>query len=105
MSRFFEDAIQVFRTATQGACDGDAPDFGILIEHSGALRIVPAAGWRPEALQAHYGARTVFQVSHTGSKVRVVGRSAENSCVLESEPSGGCLMPLIDRNPEYTVVT
>ena len=92
--------MQVFHTA--GAGDADSPDLGILIDRSGALRIVPAEGWRPEALQAHYGATTVFHVSHSGSAVKVVGRSRESSCVLETGHSAPGIV--YDETPRYTVL-
>ena len=79
VSRFFEDAIRVFETAAQGT-----DNLGILVDASGALRIVPADGWRPDALREHYGARSVFQVSHGPSGVRVEARSGGYSCVLSS---------------------
>jgi hypothetical protein len=79
VSRFWEDAIGVLETAARG----DGEELGILVDDAGAIRIVPAAGWRTDALQAHYGARTVYQVSHPPSGVRVTGRSGRRSCVLE----------------------
>ena len=80
MSRLFDDAIRVFETAAQGGTD----DLGILVDSSGALRIVPAVGWRPDALREHYGARSVFQVSHGPAGLRVEARSGRDSCVLSS---------------------
>jgi hypothetical protein len=80
VSRFFDDAIRVFETAAEGGSD----DLGILIDSSGALRIVPAAGWRPDALREHYGAREVFQVSHGPTGLRLEARSGAYSCVLTS---------------------
>ncbi len=83
MSRFFDDAIRVFETAAQGSTD----DLGILVDSTGALRIVPAAGWRPDALQEHYGAREVFRVSHGPGGLRLEARSGAYSCVLsENQP-------------------
>jgi hypothetical protein len=49
--RLFEDALRIFETASQGG----AADLGILIDDAGALRIVAEDGWRPDALQTHYG--------------------------------------------------
>jgi hypothetical protein len=83
VTELFEDAIRVFETAAEGI---GAAEFGILLDDAGALRIVAAEGWLPDALQAHYGARTVFQVSRTDGAVRVSARSAGRSCALESHP-------------------
>ena len=88
MSRFFQDAIRVFETASQGA-----DNLGILVDASGALRIAPADGWRPDALREHYGARSVFQVSHGPSGLRVEARSGQYSCVLTGNRNTRLLAP------------
>jgi hypothetical protein len=85
---FFDDAQRVFETAAQGS---GAADLGILVDDSGALRIVDAVGWRPEALQAHYGARTVFQVSRDAAGVRVAARSGSRACTLSVEQPASIL--------------
>jgi hypothetical protein len=77
VSRLFADALQVFETAALGT-----ENLGILVDHHGAVRIVPADGWRADALREHYGARTVFQVSHGPSGVRVEARSQTDSCAV-----------------------
>jgi len=82
---FFDDAQRVFDTAAEG--EGPAA-LAILIDHAGALRIVDSAGWRPEALQAEYGARSVFQVTRNTSGVRVAARSGARSCTLETSVFG-----------------
>ena len=98
MSRFWQDAVQVLETATEG----DA-ELGLLVDESGAIRIVDATGWRPEALQAHYGVRTVFQVSHTASTVRVMGRCGDRSCTMEADRPARRVPPLPVGMPLYTV--
>ena len=91
---FYDDAVQVFETASGAA---EPADLGILIGDDGALRIVTAEGWRPEALQAHYGARTVFQVTRTSASVRVVARSANQTCTLQSDFAAAFLRPPVAR--------
>jgi hypothetical protein len=87
--------MSIFETAASGARESGAGELNILIGDDGALRIVAGEGWRPEALSAHYGAKTVYQVKHTADGVRVEGRSGEASCVLQTgihrpvEPYGG----------------
>jgi hypothetical protein len=79
----FADAVQVFETAVHS---GEA-SLGILLDDQGAIRIVPSDGWRPEALQEHYGARSVFQITRNSSGIRVDARSGPLSCVLRrAEP-------------------
>lgn len=80
VSRFFDDAVRIFETAQSGS-----DNLGILIDCAGALRIVPADGWRLDALREHYGARTVFQVSHGPAGVRLDAQSGPYSCTLSSE--------------------
>jgi hypothetical protein len=87
VSRFFADAVRVFETAVQG---GEA-NLGILLDHEGAIRIVASDGWRPDALQEHYGAQTVFQVTHTTTCVRVEARSGKYACLYSKELSGALI--------------
>jgi hypothetical protein len=84
VSRFLEDAERVLETANIAPAHCGMADLAILIDAWGGMRIVDAAGWRPEALQAHYGAKTVYQVARTPGGIRVMGRSGGRSCVLES---------------------
>jgi hypothetical protein len=84
VSRFLEDAERVLETANVAPAHCGMADMAILIDAWGGMRIVDAAGWRPEALEAHYGAKTVYQVTRTPGGVRVTGRSGGRSCVLES---------------------
>ena len=84
MSRFFEDAGQILQTAAAASTEDSPSNMAILIDPSGALRIVDASGWRPDTLQAHYGAQTVFQVTRLAGSVKVSGRSGSESCTLET---------------------
>ena len=76
---FYDTARDIFDTAAQGA--GPAA-FGILLDDAGALRIVDAEGWHPDALRLHYGARSVFQVTRSESLVTVDALSGGRSCTL-----------------------
>jgi hypothetical protein len=82
---FFDDAQRIFDTAELGE---GAAALAILVDDRGSLRIVDSAGWRPEALQSEYGARTVFQVTRNQSGVRVAARSGARSCTLETSVLG-----------------
>ena len=84
MSRFLEDAERVLETANGTPAYCGMADMAILLDAWGGMRIVDAVGWRPEALQAHYGAKTVYLVARTAGGIRVTGRSGGQSCVLES---------------------
>ena len=95
VNRFWQDAVSIFETASSAPRDGG--ELNILIDDRGGLQIVAAEGWRPEALAAHYGPRTVYQVSQTADGVRVTGRSMGASCVLQTAKPAGTLPGTIRR--------
>ena len=101
MSRFLNDAVSVFETAASGC---GTNEIAILLDTAGALRIVPAEGWQPEALQAHYGAEAVYHVSRTADRVRVEGHSGEMRCAFQSQTGPSRLNLLARSAPLYTVV-
>jgi hypothetical protein len=96
------DAASIFETASCAPDDGQSPDLAILVERSGALRIVEGAGWRSDALQQHYGAQAVYQVTHGSCGVRVEACDGRDRCVLESSAPAPRL-PFA--RPAYTVLT
>jgi hypothetical protein len=77
VSRLFADALRVFETA-----QGGTENLAILRDPSGALRVVPADGWRPDALHQHYGAAAVYRIDHGPAGLRVEARDGTYSCVL-----------------------
>jgi hypothetical protein len=97
--------MQVFETASNAPRDGSSSDLGVLIDHSGALRIVAAEGWTPESLQSHYGARTVYHVRHTPAGVCVDGRGDGVSCTLRASQPVPSRSGLPAGIPLYTVVS
>jgi hypothetical protein len=84
MSRFWRDAMQVMESASASPAAGSASNLALVFDHSGALRIVMQEGWTAEGLRAHYGAGTVYQVTHTPQGVCVEGRAPGLSCTLRS---------------------
>lgn len=74
--------MQIFETAKAGTGN---TELGILIGADGALRIVEAAGWSPEAMQQHYGARTLYHVTRNQDGVSVNGLGPGGTCALHSE--------------------
>ncbi len=102
MSRFWQDAMQVMEAASAAPGAGSASDLALVIEHSGALRIVMQEGWTAEGLRAHYGAAAVYQVTHTPQGVSVEGRAPGLSCSFRSSrPSASAFAAAV---PLYTVV-
>lgn len=104
MNRFWEDAVSVFETARNIPREDAAGELNILIDGAGALRIVTGQGWQPEALRAHYGARTVYQVTRTTDGVRVAGQSTAGNCVLQSAKPASMLAALGSGWAQYRVV-
>jgi hypothetical protein len=104
MNRFWEDAVSVFETARNAPREDGVSELNILIDGAGVLRIVAGQGWKPDALQAHYGARTVYQVTHSADGVRVAGRSMGESCVLQSAKPVSMLAALGGGGAQYRVV-
>ena len=56
-----------------------------MIDSAGGLRIVESRGWTLEGLKSHYGARTIYHMQRDGCRVRVAGRSGNQTCLLETE--------------------
>ncbi len=76
-------ADQIFDTAREGTEDCEV---AILVQAGGAIRMIPAAGWSPEALRLHHGAGAVYRVSRNGPCVRVEAQAAGQRCELRSDP-------------------
>lgn len=104
MNRFWEDAVSVFETARNIPREDAAGELNILIDGAGALRIVTGQGWQPEALRAHYGARTVYQVTRTADGVKVAGQSTAGNCILQSAKPASMLAALGSGWTQYRVV-
>ena len=105
MSRFWDNAVEVFETASSAAEAGSGSDVAVLVDRSGGLRIVMAEGWSPEGLQSHYGASTVYHVSHNSGSVCVEGRGPGMSCTLRGAQAGASAFRMPACLPLYTVTT
>jgi hypothetical protein len=55
----------------------------IVLDRSGAFRMLNAAGWSLPALKDEFGARAVFKVEKRGARVRVEGWDGADRCLLE----------------------
>jgi len=92
--------------ATRAPGAGSASDLALVLDRSGALRIVMQDGWSPEGLRAHYGARAVYQVTHTPDGVLVEGRGPGLSCSLRARSTRPAVHPALQPAlPLYTVVS
>lgn len=84
MSPFWRDAVAILETAAQSDAVETASDMAIVVERSGAMRIVPAEGWSTEGLRAEHGATAVYRIRRTTSGVHVDGRGLGVSCALQA---------------------
>ncbi len=97
--------MQVMEAASAAPAAGSASDLALVIDRSGALRIVMQEGWAAEGLRAHYGAGAVYQVTHTCQGVCVEGSAPGLSCTLRSRGVRPAVSPLPSAIPLYTVVS
>lgn len=101
---FLEDAERIFESAMAAAAvDPDHSEVAILLDSRRAIRIVDAAGWQLDSLQADYGATTVYRVARGASGVCLEGRSGQRSCRLRAEsPAAAARRLLNTRFPQVT---
>ena len=102
MTDFLANAERIFETAI--SADGaqlETGDLAILIGQDGAIRMLMGTDWPLDSLEAHHGARAAYRVSHHGDRVRVEGKSASNTCLLESEPPSAIAKRMLADRPRY----
>jgi hypothetical protein len=94
---FLEDAERIFESAMAAAAvDPDQSEVAILLDSRRAIRIVDAAGWQLDSLQADYGATTVYRVARGASGVCLEGRSGQRSCRLRAESPAAAARGLLN---------
>jgi hypothetical protein len=80
MSEFFRQAGDILDTA---AGTREPSNAAILIDRSGRIRIVDAAGWSVAGLAAEFGAATIYRIERSPIKVRVEGWNGVQTCLLQ----------------------
>ncbi len=85
MSRFAEQAQQLFDSAQSAAAPDISSDTAILITREGGLRLVSDSDWPLDSLALHHGAATAYRITAHRGNVRVEGREGGCRCMLESE--------------------
>jgi hypothetical protein len=102
VSPFLKNAHEIFDTAR-----GSAEDcrMAILVEPDGAIRMCPSAGWDLECLRRHHGAAMAYNVTRSGSQVRVEARSGTEHCTLET--AGPARLPWWNTGsfPQYRLIS
>lgn len=99
MSRFFENANEIFEAASAAPSGSSA--LTILIRPGGQIHIVDGADSPIDVLQAEHGCRTAFRVSRDGSRVRVEGRDGATRCTLENSQKSINTLGLFRDCPAY----
>ena len=85
MSEFLRNAERILDAAGNMDRTGSSRhSVTILIDWSGAIRVVTDSDWTLQSLQIERGARLAYRVTENQGRVRVEGRSGSESCVLES---------------------
>ena len=85
MSRFLDNAAQIFEAAESALESGNEPsDVTILIGPEGGIRMVAESDWPLDTLQAHHGAQMAYRISRQEQTVRVQGRAGCQTCLFET---------------------
>ena len=85
MSRFAEQARELFDSAQSASAADATSNTAILITSEGSLRLISDSDWPLESLALHHGAATAFRVTADRGTVRVEGREGGRRCLLESD--------------------
>lgn len=86
MSRFTENAANIFEAAQSAARSGHAlSQMTVLIGAQGGIRMIADSDWPLDSLCMHHGAEMAFRVSENGARVSVEGRTRSEQFRLEGE--------------------
>ncbi len=85
MSRFLNDAAQIFDVAQSAADSGSNSPLTILIDASGAIQMIVDSDWPLPSLALHHGAQSAYRITREGGSVTVDGRSGGLTCRIGGE--------------------
>ena len=104
MSRFVDNAVEIFNAAESAVESGHTPsDMTILITPEGGIRMIADSDWPLESLEAHHGARMAYRVSQSAAHVRVEGRAGSRTCLFETEKPERAARLLLNQSPNYNL--
>lgn len=90
MDSLLENAQRIFEVARSGGAQNShggentgAQDFALLIRPDGGLHFIMESPFSIEAAAIHAGAQSAFRITRSRDGVRVEGRSAGSTYVLE----------------------
>jgi hypothetical protein len=95
---FLQYAEEILTVAAAAVDRSD--DLMILVDQQGSIRMLDPAGWSLPALQAHYGAASLYKVQRRGQTVRVEGWENEQRCLLQRD----LRKPNLSDLPGFTVL-
>lgn len=101
VSPFLRNAHEIFATAREAAEDCR---MAILVEPDGAIHMCPSTGWDLECLRRYHGAAMAYDVSRSGSQVRVEARSGAEHCTLETAGTAPLAGLGIGNFPQYRLI-
>jgi hypothetical protein len=84
VTSLLRQAEEFLEIAVAGRQVGPAELF-LLVDRSGGVRMIDQTGWSVQALQAEFGAASIFLVKRRGSKVTVEAWAGAESCMLQRE--------------------
>lgn len=107
MDALLENAQRIFEVARAsgsrfGDAEAGAQDFALLIRPDGGLHFIMESPFSIEAAAIHAGARSAFRVTHSRQGVRVEGRDAGHTYVLEARNPQRELLP---DQPRYRITS
>jgi hypothetical protein len=103
VSRLLDNAERILEVA-QAAVD-EPQDLAIVIESRGGLRLLAAPDSPLVALLAQSGAAMAFRIKREAGNVRVEGRSATETCLLERRSPTRSARELLRDQPRYELLT
>ena len=98
MGAFLHRAEEILTVAAAGT--DRTGDLVILVDRQGGICMLDPAGWSLSALQAHYGAASLYKVERRAQTVRVEGWESDQRCLLQRDLRGQLLSDL----PGFPVV-
>lgn len=95
MSRFLEDAAEIFHAAERSLDAGhEISATTILVNTGGGISLVSDCDWPLDSLAIERGARMVYRVSGQGRTVRLEGREGPRTCLFETTKPSRATRPL-----------
>jgi hypothetical protein len=101
MGAFWADAESIFETARSAGSGAPDCDLTILIGPRGEILMLEAAGWALAGLLAHHGAQTAYRVTRQCGTIRLEGKSASETCLLQSKSPAASARQLLAQAPPW----